>query len=127
MKAILLLISLTFLLASCTKDTSELVGEWSLIARLADPGDGSGTFQATGDSKIIVFDTQGNYTCSGTTCSAGISSTPSSGTYSESSYTISPSNCPNAGIPITFTLENDELIISYTCFEACQEKFVKVN
>jgi len=127
MKALLLLVSLTLLLTSCNKDDSELVGEWRLVERLADPGDGSGTFQAVSDSKIIDFDAQGNYTCSGTTCFSGASSTPSHGTYSESSSTISPSNCPNSEIPISFSLENNELIISYPCFEACQEKFVKAK
>ena len=57
MKKILLLLSFFIILSACTDgddDTvvteSEIVGNWELVAILADPGDGSGTYQtATSD------------------------------------------------------------------------------
>lgn len=132
MKAILFLIPIGLVLLACGKDkepaaptSAELAGEWVLTERLIDPGNGSGTFQAVSDTKIILFNAQGDYACSGSTCTVGASNIPSHGTYDADSFDIFPSDCTANHGYIKYTLEADTLIISYTCLEACAEKFIK--
>jgi hypothetical protein len=132
MKFILSVVLLVSVGAACTKEqtpskvNSGIEGNWKLIEQLNDPGDGSGTFQATNDNKVITFDANGNFTCTATTCMTGIGSGPSSGTYNLTNLTLSPDSCSAAGFDIRFEIYGDTMIISYPCFEACKEKFIKL-
>lgn len=108
------------------KDRSELEGEWQLIEVLADPGDGSGTFQAVSSNKTIEFNSNGTITSNGDLCTmTETSGTATSGTYELVDSTIT-AGCVDAGIPITFKHIGNELIVSYPCFEACQHKYKKL-
>lgn len=134
MKAIFSFLLLALVLLSCSKEkptvllTSELTGEWMLTERLMIsvifPGV-TPQFQPVSDSKILVFNDQGQYACSGSTCIPGPSNIPSFGTYDENNNYILPTDCANNHGHILYTLEADTLIISYPCIEGCYEKFVK--
>ena len=129
MKLVAILTATAFLviLSACDKhDRSELEGEWQLIEVLADPGDGSGTFQAVSSNKIIEFNSNGTLTSNGDLCTMTSSSgSATSGTYELVDSTIT-AGCVNAGMPITFKHVGNELIVNYPCFEACQHKYKKL-
>lgn len=132
MKKILLLLSISFLIISCSNDDSddetEIIGQWKLIEVNADPGDGSGIFQTVESDKVVVFLKNGTVTSNGTICYISTeSNNPTSGTYSLTESTISSSDCVQTEIEITFELVNSKLILRYPCIEGCQEKFTKIK
>ncbi len=113
---------------SCKKNRTEnaLVGKWLLTETLADPGDGSGTFQAVNSSKTLTFNGDGTVTSNGSICLLSIeSNTSSSGTYSTGDSTITSSDCTNSPLALTYELDGSTLIINYPCIEACKGKFEK--
>jgi hypothetical protein len=128
-KSIVVLIFLGFLL-SCNKKTdpisSSIVGTWKLIEVLADPGDGSGTFQSVNSTKTIIFDANGNVSSNGSMCymSTG-TNTGSTGTYSDAQATINSIKCQN--LTINYELNNTTLILIYPCIEPCKAKYIKVE
>ena len=70
MKNYFLTIAIFFLtFTSCDKDenatTNSLEGTWKLTEILADPGDGSGTFNPISSNKKLIFDNNGNVTSNG--------------------------------------------------------------
>ena len=82
-------IALIFILLSCSSDNTKpethhegLLGKWKLIEQLADPGDGSGTFNPVESDRTIEFFSDGTITVNGSLCymSTGVE-TNSSGTY----------------------------------------------
>lgn len=131
----LLLISILLFGVSCDNHDGEitLIGKWKLIERLADPGNGSGTFQPVVSNKTLNLFSDNTFQCNEDMCFMSANATqPSSGTYSLNDNTITPNNCNSTGMPpsftIHFTLYEDagQLIVSYPCIEACAEKYVKV-
>lgn len=116
---------MTTLLWSCKKEESpDLVNSWKLIEVLADPGDGSGTFQPVSSSKIVSFYANGTVTSNGQLCTMSIESNNSSeGTYAEAEMAITPENCGIAPFVISYEFEGSNLILNYPCFEACREKY----
>ena len=99
-KTILLPLCLSVLLISCSgsnidKGTkNKLTGKWKLVEALADPGDGSGTFQPVESEKTIEFRNDGTLIVSnGFLCPGASQSVPATGTYSVREATISPQNC----------------------------------
>ena len=135
MKTGILYLALITILFSCKSDDennsseAELIGTWKLTENYADPGDGSGDFEAVDSEKIIEFFIDGSITSNGSLCSMSIQSEiPSSGTYSNTEFTISSPDCPNnSEMNIKFSLNNSALIISYPCFESCLSKYVKIQ
>jgi len=132
-KSVITLITVGILF-SCNNDDdsnseTELVGNWKLIEILADPGDGSGTFNSVESEKIITFESGGIITSNGALCDMSINTdNPTSGTYSISESTINPSDCIIDPIPnFIYRFEQNEniLIISYPCIEPCKVKFIK--
>lgn len=131
MKHLALILS-TLLFISCQNEQQEtdadLVGKWKLTAVLMDPGDGSGTFQSVTSDKIVEFHADGTITSNGSICfpSSQISN-PTSGTYSLKDSTIQSEFCMK-DLPLTtrFSKKGATLIISYTCFEPCREKYEKL-
>ena len=121
------LLTLTFF--SCSKKNenkidSDLVGVWKLTEVLADPGDGSGTYQGVNNDKTIEFHSNGVLTSNGGICGMTTgSNSPSSGTYSLMDSTIS---CSNSGVKIRFKKMGSTLILNYPCIEPCGEKYVKL-
>ncbi|WP_417612368.1 hypothetical protein [Owenweeksia hongkongensis] len=114
-------------IASCSKDddkqTETATGDtYKLIEVLADPGDGSGTFQPVSSNKTIEFKTNGTVVSNGKLCDMSISSNSgTTGTYSFTDSTITSANCSK----LPFEITGNHLIIFYPCIEPCQGKFEK--
>ncbi|WP_143960438.1 lipocalin family protein [Litoribacter populi] len=128
----ILLFFLAALLAfSCNSEDdlvpdTDLIGKWGLIEILADPGDGSGTFQPVESEKYVEFHSDGTITSNADLCRTfDQPGTPSSGTYSLTDSTINPDGC-DPQWPYPFEHTGSTLTISYVCIEACQEKYVKL-
>jgi hypothetical protein len=115
---------------SCSKnddDTSSnlLKGTWKLTEVLADPGDGSGTFNSVNSNKNLIFSNSGNLSSNGVICDMSIETNVSStGTYSEVNSTINSTNCPNN--TIKYELNGNTLILIYPCIEPCKAKYTRV-
>lgn len=126
-----------FLLSNCNKDKDEehndgevnLIGSWTYIEVLQDPGDGSGTFQPVTSDKTVTFISDGTLVSNGNICDMSIESNQSSSaTYDETAMTFTSTACTNQS-PLSYSYEivGQELILKYPCFEACQAKFDKVE
>ncbi len=130
MKNIILgLVLLMSALNSCSNSAAvenELTGSWKLVETLADPGDGSGTYQPVESEKTITFNSDGTVrVLNGSFCPTGGESNPSGvGTYSIKDMMINPKDCESR---IQFEVKNANLILSFPCIEPCGEKSVKVN
>ena len=131
----LILLLLTFIaIASCnTSDDAgnlqdyDLEGTWKLTANLADPGDGSGTFQTVNSNKTITFNSDGTYTSTGDMCNISIgTTTATSGTYDTVGQTIN-SSCGTNNLPISYEINGSILEITYLCIEPCKSRYSKVN
>ncbi len=106
---------------------TELIGNWKLIEVLADPGNGSGTFQPVETTKTIEFKTDGIITTNSSLCDPYSDEMISSGSYSLSDKTIT-TNCQNTNIAtIYFELENQYLILNFLSNEGYSQKFEKIN
>ena len=132
MKNLILSIGLVLLTISCSEDKTDsvtgIIGQWKLIEVYADPGDGSGTFQTVESDKKVVFLKDGTVTSNGTICSISTeSNNPTSGTFSIAESTISSSDCVETELGIHFEIINSQLILRYPCFEACEEKYMKIK
>ena len=105
-------------------DSSTLQGTWEIRTILADPGDGSGTFQVDNTGKRLVFDGNGTVSSNFGMCfGASSSSSDRTGSYNEMDNTImaSAGNCQ-----ATYTLADGTLQINYFCIEACSERYAKI-
>lgn len=131
MKKIFCILLAVGILYSCNKDdesnsNTELIGNWKLIEVLADPGDGSGTFDSVESDKIITFENDGTITSNGNLCDISISSDhQTSGTYSSTEMSFNSSDCVNPDYEFTFVQNGNTLIINYPCIEPCQAKYIK--
>ncbi len=118
------------LLLSCEGDDTvspELIGTWQLSEVLADPGDGSGTFNSIDSDKTITFFADGSVQSNATLCNLSTQpDEPSAGVYSLQDSTITP-DCPGQDFffNIKFVIEGSNLILTYLCIESCAEKYVK--
>ncbi len=127
---ILLFSALVLVFASCKKESEDptLINTWKLIEVLADPGDGSGTFQPVTSDKTISFFADGTVTSNANLCQMSTDTgMGSAGTYSETELSITPDNCGVSAFVMTYELTGANLILSYPCFEACREKYVVVD
>lgn len=134
MKKILLLVTGLVLVIACNNDDDNqtvvdgtILGEWALMEVLADPGDGSGTFQPVQSNKTLTFNSNGEVTSNGNICTINDETTvATNGTYSEDNHTIT-GNCSFAAYPITYEIDaDDNLILNHPCIEACGEKYVRI-
>lgn len=127
MKQTIYLALFSVALLSCKDDTvaPDLLGTWQLSAVLADPGDGSGTFNPVDSDKTITFLSSGMVEANESLCTPQTSSA-GQGKYSLQDSTIIPS-CPDQEFEskIWFRVEGSNLILTYQCIEACAEKYVK--
>ncbi|WOI23408.1 lipocalin family protein [Nonlabens ulvanivorans] len=134
MKQLLFTLIGIILLISCDSSddpgnvlTSDIVGTWQLTANLSDPGDGSGSFQSVSSNKTITFNADGTFTSNGDVCDMSITtSTNTNGTYNTTDKTIN-ANCGTTNLPISYTIDNLTMDISYFCIEACQSRYRKIN
>lgn len=133
MKRVFLIFLSLGVLFSCEKEENPvnepentLIGNWKLIETLADPGDGSGTFNTVQSNKIITFENDGIITSNGNLCDMSIDSdNATSGTYSITDMTFSSSDCSNPDYHFTFEENGNILIIDYPCIEPCRAKYEK--
>lgn len=124
MRNILLLVLVAFTFAACKKDVqnSGLVGKWKLTEYLADPGDGSGTWQPADPSnpQYIEFKKDGtvNYSSTATNSSARYEIT------SDSTMTF----FSDAGdSPFRYQLSGNALSLTPPCIEPCGQKYIRVT
>lgn len=132
MKAkIVALAVLVLLVISCSNieevtSNNLLIGTWKLTEILADPGDGSGTFNSVTSNKNLIFSSGGNLSSNGAICDMSIGTNISStGTYSEANATINSTNCPNN--TITYELNGNTLILIYPYIELCKAKYTRIQ
>lgn len=118
-------------LTACEKEniseSTDIVGSWRLVESLADPGDGSGTFEPVDSDRQITFAIDGSYTSTGNLCNFSLQvEEPSQGLYFPGENRLEPEECFTiGGTPITYEQNGEELIISYLCIEPCQHKYRK--
>ncbi len=109
-----------------------LVGKWKLIEQLADPGDGSGTFQPTENEFQIEFFENNTFNATRSMCTlANYDQETSTGTVDTNLEVLYPEGCENlfadVDFQIHYRLEEGDLILYYFCIEACGQKFEKLN
>ncbi|WP_204346604.1 lipocalin family protein [Psychroserpens algicola] len=132
MKQIVLTLITVGILCSCSKNEdknseTDLIGSWKLIEVLADPGDGSGTFQPVESEKIIEFTNNETVTTNSSLCEPYSEEIITSGSFSLSDNTIS-TNCQNPNIAtLFFELEDEYLILNFISNEGYSQKFQKIN
>jgi len=130
MKSKILFLFLLGILVSCSDNENqneELVGKWKLTETLVDPGDGSGTFQPVNSNKTIQFNSDGTLNSNSYLCNMfSIANEASSGKFNITEHTIFSLSC-NPQLTLNYRIENNELIIDYSCFEGCAEKYIKIN
>jgi len=137
------LILLAIFLFSCTSDDNKptdetgLIGKWKLIEQLADPGDGSGTFQPISSERVIEFFSDGTVSVNGNLCfmTSEVGKTVT-GTYMKTSDNnsdtqfdgeIIPNSCSSRSAKVYFDLPSSgSLILWYLCIEGCGQKFTKI-
>ncbi|MEY8862589.1 hypothetical protein [Tenacibaculum singaporense] len=129
MKKQILLLLVVSLMFSCNNDEdnleTELIGKWKLIEVLADPGDGSGTFEPVRSNKTIEFKSDGTLTTNNSLCDPYSDEMISSGTYENNTITT---GCQNPNIAtISFELKNQYLILNFISNEGYSQKFEKIN
>lgn len=128
MKKFAILLIAVIAIVSCSKKDKEATNTqtgntYKLIEILADPGDGSGTFQPVSSNKTIEFKANGTVVSNGELCEMSTSSnSASAGTYSFTDSTITSANCNK----LPFKISGKHLIIFYPCIEPCQGKFEKI-
>jgi hypothetical protein len=132
MKKIMLIFITIGIFSACKNDDDdsnskiELTGNWKLIEVLADPGDGSGTFNSVESDKTITFNLDGTINSNGRLCDMSLeANNPTNGTYSISELTFNSSDCTNPDYNYEFEQNGNFLIINYPCFEPCRAKYMK--
>ena len=127
---ILYILLIFIALTACVKKenhTNLTVEKWHLVEQLLDPGDGSGVFVPVESEKIIELSSDSSFLSNGSMCSmTSASNEPSTGFYSSTEFI--PDNCSNQGmLTILYEINDDEMILRYQCFEACAQKYTKIN
>lgn len=128
-----IIISIFLLTISCNNDddfdTSTVIGTWEINARLADPGDGSGTFQPLQSGKTLAFSAIGSVIVSkGTLCGiANDEDGTQSGRFNTSTslITVTCEGFPE-DFSVGYELKDGNLMISYPCIEGCAERYQKI-
>ena len=131
-KTLFLMVIVIAILYSCSNDDEfnsekRLIGNWKLIEILADPGNGSGTFQSVESNKTVEFKIDGIITTNSSLCDPYSDEMITSGSYSLDDKTIT-TNCQNTNIAtINFELQNQYLILNFLSNEGYSQKFRKIN
>lgn len=123
------LLCIILLISSCDSPDkpADIVGTWKLAEVLADPGDGSGTFQPVNSEKAITFNPDNTFESSGTLCIPEIEPVSATmGTYDTDAMTISPNCGFQQTAPLRYEMSSNGLIIYFHCIEACAQKYRKI-
>lgn len=133
MKQFIIALAAIASLTSCSDDdkskTNEInapvIGEWHLIEVLADPGDGSGTFNPVESSKTVTFKSNGEVTSNMGICFS-TDGTPSTtpATFNPDDQTIT-TDCKVGSYPVSYEITNSQLILHYISIEGYSEKYDK--
>lgn len=132
MKTLFVALGLFVIGSSCDKGkhpvSGGIIGEWKLIEELMDPGNGSGTFQPVSSDKKIEFFGNGTFEANGEMCSmSNQSGSTHEGTYDDSNETFTPDSCASTTtLSYSYSVNGNTLILSYPCFEACQQKYSRL-
>ena len=120
---------LSCFLFSCSEEDSEVVSKWKLIEQLADPGDGSGTFQPVESDKTVTFYEDETFISNGTLCTMTVNvGNGSTGSYSLQDSTITVDGCGfSTPYAMTFEVQGSFMILNYPCIEPCREKYAMVQ
>ncbi|NJC27408.1 hypothetical protein [Neolewinella antarctica] len=110
-----------------------LTGQWQLIEVLADPGDGSGTFQPVTSSRTIEFLTDSTYQSNSIICEFTTETNSltvlTDGKFNLDELLLSPEDCRNVPplqAPLGMSFADGDLILEYLCIEPCLQKFRKL-
>jgi len=131
---ILLFLALFATISSCSitpnspanLDTKEITGKWQLTETLADPGDGSGTWQTVENGRILEFDKNANVYSSTSFCNEEEINEAS---FDATEKMIS-TDCGEKIIELRYELKEGNLFIyphSPRCIEACGSKYRKIE
>lgn len=142
MKKIIVILALLPLFA-CEKDSEEsFIPEdvcglntttWVLTEEYYDPGDGSGEFMATTNSKSITWTNTGTFSAEGNLCYMGASPDAevdtSFGIIDTVAQTFTIDACNGSTLVLSYELNEDEneLLLYYPCIEPCILKFIKTE
>ena len=122
MKQFLVFVYCLTALFSCKKEEKAIFGTWELAFVLADPGDGSGTFQAVDSERTMTFYVDGTYRSNAPICSMQTETgNTSEGAYSLSDSTLTVSDCMLD--TLQFALDDRYLTFFIPCFEPCGLRF----
>lgn len=122
MKISFIAILLSLLLGCQKEEDATITQSWTLIEVLADPGDGSGTFHPTSYQKTVTFLVNGTFQSSQSMCQMGnTNGQPGTGRVDSGAHVLVPDECPDWSLQYEY--EGDFLIITYSCIEACREKY----
>lgn len=137
MKRISFVLVFVSILFSCSNDddssvSPNILGTWQLTAVLVDPGDGSGTFVEVDDElKRLLFLADGTViSLDSSICGFTPGGITGVTTYDIIEQQILTECCGFAScieLTIYYEFEGENLILSYPCIEACQEKYKKIN
>ena len=121
---LLRLLSISILLFSCqeTYQTDTVIGKWQLIETLADPGNGSGTYQPYEGDQVATFSSDSTITFSEPFCLSQSGMDGKSGTYDLDSIYL-----PDCEFQFHYQLQDDQLFIYPPCIEPCGLKFEKIS
>jgi hypothetical protein len=107
-------------------DSEEITGKWQLTETLADPGDGSGTWQTVENGRTLEFTSNGLVKTSGSFCNEEEINETS---YDSAEKMIS-TDCGENTIELKYELKEGKLFIyphSPRCIEACGSKYEKIE
>lgn len=101
-----------------------IFGEWKLIERLVDPGDGSGEYVPVQSEKKLIFFENGTVTSNGSLCLSGdLTDNGDQGEFSLGDSLIHPQSCPQT--EVRFIWNQELLEVEYVSIETIKEKFLK--
>lgn len=121
-------------MVACTAENPEdredgLTSKWQLMEQLADPGDGSGTFQPVLSQKTVSFYEDGSVVSNGSLCYMTTDvGNGSDGTFNSLDSTILVNGCDfSPPFPLTIEIVDGYLVLNYPCIEACREKYEQID
>lgn len=141
MKKILALIILSFVFVSCKEDPNPCAGygfectaavesHWELVEVFSSPGSGGSFNEVESDRTITIFE-NGDFISKGSLCVIDINNVEIQTGEIEHTATESKMvffGCSgNDETERTFTVDGDEMIVEFSCFEGCAHKYKRVN